>query len=184
SGIQNLAAAEGLVKEFTVELAKANPKATLDAGLLVQLIPTAVFAILIVSLGVGLIFEKRVFNWLKIPREKTASQLNLLEFRLPDFYIWIAMGAFLLTMVNFNVKALEVLGLNIAYVSAVLYFFQGLAILEVSLRSMKAGAFMRAGTYLILVGQLFPLVCAVGLIDYWVDFRKRLRNLRTATKKN
>lgn len=184
SGIHTLAAAEGLVKEFSDKLYEANPQLHLDAGLLVQLIPSSVFTILIVSLGNGLIFEKRVFNWLKIPREKTASQLNLLEFRLPDFFVWIAMGAFLLTMVNFNLKALEILGLNIVNVMTVLYFFQGLAILEVSLRALKAGAFLRAGVYIILVGQLLPLVSAIGLIDYWVDFRKRIHNLRTAPKKN
>jgi hypothetical protein len=113
-----------------------------------------------------------------------ASQLKLLEFRVPDFVIWIAMTAFLLTMENFNVKALEILGLNIVNVCTVLYFFQGLAIIEVSLRSFRAGALLRAVTYLLLVGQLFPAVSAIGLIDYWVDFRKRLKKMRLASGKN
>jgi hypothetical protein len=161
-----------------------NPGLQVDAGLLVQLIPSAVVIILVVALGVGLMFERRVFSWLNLPRERVASQLKLLEFRVPDFMIWIAMSAFLLTMENFNVKALEILGMNIVNVVTVLYFFQGLAILEVSLRSFKAGALLRAAIYLILVGQLFPLVSAVGLIDYWVDFRKRLRKMRLAPKSN
>jgi hypothetical protein len=184
-GVHNLAAAEALVKQFITDKVLAmNPGLQLDAGLLVQLIPSAVVTILVVALGVGLIFERRVFSWLNLPRERVASQLKLLEFRVPDFMIWVAMGAFLLTMENFNVKALEILGMNIVNVVTVLYFFQGLAILEVSLRSFKAGALVRAATYIILVGQLFPAVCAVGLIDYWVDFRKRLRKLRLAPKSN
>jgi hypothetical protein len=184
-GAHNLAAAETLVKQFITDNVLAmNPGLQLDAGLLVQLIPSAVVILLVVALGVGLIFERRVFSWLNLPRERVASQLKLLEFRIPDFVIWIAMIAFLLTMENFNVKALEILGMNIVNVVTFLYFFQGLAILEVSLRSFKAGALVRAAIYIILVGQLFPVVSAVGLIDYWVDFRKRLRNMRLASKGN
>jgi hypothetical protein len=184
SGVHNLAEAEALVKQFTDKLYEVNPDLQVDAGLLVQLIPSAVVIILVVALGIGLIFERRAFSWLKVPRERVASQLKLLEFRLPDFLIWVAMIAFLLTIENFHVKALEILGLNIVNVLTVLYFFQGLAILEVSLRSFKAGALLRAAIYIILVGQLFPVVSAIGLIDYWVDFRKRLRKLRLAPKSN
>src|SRR5690606_13411937 len=131
SGVHNLAEAEALVTQFTEKLHAVNPGLKIDASLLVQLIPSAVVTILIVALGIGLIFERRAFSWLKLPREKVASQLKLLEFRVPDFMIWVAMTAFLLTMENFNVKALEILGLNIVNVVTVLYFFQGLAILEV-----------------------------------------------------
>jgi hypothetical protein len=185
AGVHNLAAAKALVEQFINEkIVTMNPGLQLDAGLLVQLIPSAIVTILVVALGVGLMFEKRVFSWLDLPRERVASQLKLLEFRLPDFVIWVAMGAFLLTMENFNVKALEILGLNIVNVCTVLYFFQGLAIIEVSLRSFRAGALLRAVTYLLLVGQLFPAVCAIGLIDYWVDFRKRLKKMRLASGKN
>jgi hypothetical protein len=184
SGVHNLAEAETLVKQFTDKLYEVNPDLHLDAGLLVQLIPSAVVTILVVALGIGLIFERRAFSWSKLPRERVASQLKLLEFRLPDFLVWVAMAAFLLTMENFHVKALEILGLNIVNVLTVLYFFQGLAILEVSLRSFKAGALLRAAIYIILVGQLFPLVSAIGLIDYWVDFRKRLKKIRLAPKTN
>lgn len=184
-GVHDLAAAEALVKQFINDkIVAMNPGLQLDAGLLVQLIPSAIVTILVVALGVGLMFEKRVFSWLNLPRERVASQLKLLEFRVPDFVIWIAMIAFLLTMENFNVKALEILGLNIVNVCTVLYFFQGLAIIEVGLRSLKAGALLRAATYLLLVSQLFPAVSAIGLIDYWVDFRKRLRKMRLASGKN
>lgn len=184
-GVHNLAEAEALVKQFMTDKVFAlNPDLQVDAGLLVQLIPSAVVIILVVALGVGLMFERRVFSLLDLPRERVASQLKLLEFRVPDFVIWITMTAFLLTMENFNVKALEILGMNIVNVATVLYFFQGLAILEVSLRTFRAGALLRAAIYIILVGQLFPAVSAIGLIDYWVDFRKRLRKMRLAPKNN
>ncbi|MBK9324694.1 MAG: DUF2232 domain-containing protein [Bdellovibrionaceae bacterium] len=184
AGVYNLAGAEVLVKQFVDKLYKVNPSMQIEASLLVQLIPSAVVTVLIVALGVGLIFERRAFSWLKLPRENVASQLNLLEFRLPDFIIWVAMTAFLLTMENFNVKALEILGLNIVNVVTALYFFQGLAIMEVGFRTFRASALLRAAVYIILVGQLFPVVSAIGLIDYWVDFRKRFRKMRLASKSN
>lgn len=182
-GVHNLAAAEALLKQFTEKFYQVNPSFQVDASLLVQLIPSIVVTMLVVALGLGLIFERRAFSWLKLPRERVASQLKLLEFRLPDFVIWISLTAFLLTMENFNIKALEILAVNIVNVMTVLYFFQGLAILEVSLRSFRAGALTRAALYIILVGQLFPLVSAIGLIDYWVDFRRRLRKIRFSSKK-
>jgi len=184
AGVYNLAGAEVLVKQFVDKLYKVNPSMQIEASLLVLLIPSAVVTVLIVALGVGLIFERRAFSWLKLPRENVASQLNLLEFRLPDFIIWVAMTAFLLTMENFNVKALEILGLNIVNVVTALYFFQGLAIMEVGFRTFRASALLRAAVYIILVGQLFPVVSAIGLIDYWVDFRKRFRKMRLASKSN
>ena len=59
-------------------------------------------------------------------------------------------------------------------ISLVLYFFQGLAVLEVLLNALKAGMFTRVVVYFFLVGQLFFVLSAVGLIDYWADFRRRL----------
>ena len=56
-----------------------------------------------------------------------------------------------------------------------LYFFQGLAVLEVAFRIFRTGAFWRFVIYFFIVGQLFLLLSAVGLIDYWVDFRSRMR---------
>ncbi|ASD65333.1 hypothetical protein [Bdellovibrio bacteriovorus] len=92
------------------------------------------------------------------------------------------MTAFLLTMVSFGGKAIAILAVNILNVAIVLYFFQGLAVLEVFLNSMRAGLFIRVLTYIILVGQLLPILAVVGLIDYWVDFRARLRKMKTPSE--
>jgi hypothetical protein len=142
-----------------------------------QQVPSAIAIVLILALGVGLIFERRVFSWLNLPREKIASQLKLLEYRVPDFFIWVAMIAFLLTMVSFGGKAIAILAVNIVNVALVLYFFQGLAVLEVLLNSMRAGTFTRVLVYIILVGQLVLILSIVGLIDYWLDFRGRIRRM-------
>ncbi|MFS4458956.1 DUF2232 domain-containing protein [Bdellovibrio sp. HCB2-146] len=179
NGINTIAEVQGLVEKFTSKVQEMNPAVKLDPQVLLQQIPSAIVIILILALGLGLIFERRVFSWLNMPREKIASQLKLLEYRLPDYFIWVAMTAFLLTMVGFGGKAIAILAVNIVNVAIVLYFFQGLAVLEVFLNSMRAGVFTRVLTYIILVGQLMLVLSIVGLIDYWVDFRGRLRRLRS-----
>ena len=180
NGINTIAEVQGLVEKFTSKVQEMNPAVKLDPQVLLQQVPSAVVIVLILALGLGLIFERRVFSWLNMPREKIASQLKLLEYRLPDYFIWVAMTAFLLTMVGFGGKAIAILAVNIVNVAIVLYFFQGLAVLEVFLNSMRAGVFTRVLTYIILVGQLMLVLSIVGLIDYWVDFRGRLRRLKTA----
>lgn len=146
-----------------------------QADILAQQAPSAWVMMLALCLGTALIFEGRLFAWVGLPRERVASHLRLLEFRLPDPFIWVALTAFLVTMVDFGYPPLAIVGANVVNVCVVLYFFQGLAVMEVLLTALKAGAFLRALVYLIVVGQLFFLLSAVGLIDYWIDFRRRLR---------
>jgi len=177
NGINTYAEVQKLAEQFSQQVQQMNPAVKLDPAILVQQIPSAVVIILIVALGVGLIFERRVFSWLNLPREKIASQLKLLEYRVPDYVIWIAMTAFLLTMVSFGGKATAILAVNIVNVAIVLYFFQGLAVLEVFLNSIRAGVLTRVLTYIILVGQMLLLLSVIGLIDYWVDFRSRIRRM-------
>jgi hypothetical protein len=70
---------------------------------------------------------------------------------------------------------LLILGSNVFNVALILYFFQGLAVTEVFLLAMRAGLFFRLFTYFILIGQLFFVVSAIGVIDFWVDFRRRFK---------
>lgn len=180
NGINTYAEVLKLVETFTQRVTEMNPAVKLDPEVLAQQIPSAVVIVLLLALGVGFIFERRVFSWLNLPRERTASQLKLLEYRVPDYVIWVAMIAFLLTMVSFGGKAIAILAVNIVNVAIVLYFFQGLAVLEVFLNSMRAGVFTRFLMYIILVGQLLLVLSIIGLIDYWVDFRGRIKKMTTA----
>lgn len=175
SGVTTWEGFVGLIREKMELVLPVQSSLKPDAEILAQQAPSAWLILLVLCLGTALIFEGRLFAWLGLPRERVASRLRLLEFRLPDAMIWITLTAFLVTMVNFGSEPLAILGANIVNVAVVLYFFQGLSVLEVLLRSMRAGAFVRAAVYVILVGQLFFVLSAVGLIDYWIDFRARLR---------
>lgn len=179
NGINTYAEVLKLVETFSRRVSEMNPAVKLDPEILAQQIPSAIVIVLMLALGLGLIFERRVFSWLNLPHEKISSQLKLLEYRVPDYLIWVAMTAFLLTMVSFGGKAIAILAVNIVNVAIVLYFFQGLAVLEVFLNSIRAGAFTRVLTYIILVGQLLLVLSVIGMIDYWVDFRGRIRKMTT-----
>ncbi|MGZ3768423.1 MAG: DUF2232 domain-containing protein [Bdellovibrio sp.] len=180
NGINTYAEVQKLAEQFVLRVQEMNPAVKLEPSILVQQIPSAIVIVLMVALSLGLIFERRVFSWLNMPHEKIASQLKLLEYRVPEYFIWVAMTAFLLTMVGFGGKAIVILAANIVNVAIVLYFFQGLAVLEVFLNSIRAGVFTRILTYIILVGQMVLVLSIVGLIDYWVDFRGRIRRILTA----
>jgi len=179
NGISDYAGVEALFEQLSQRVQDMNPAVKFTSEILLQQAPSAIVILLVMALGMGLIFERRVFSWLNLPRERTASQLKLLEYRLPDYFIWIAMIAFLLTVVSFGGKAVAIVAVNILNVTIVLYFFQGLAVLEVFLNSLRAGMFTRVLTYIILVGQLLLLLSIVGLADYWVDFRRRLQKIKT-----
>lgn len=173
-GLDTIAELMKVAEKFVVNMKNVNPQVEVEAATLIQQIPSAIAVVLILALGFGLIFESRAFSLSNLPRVKVATQLKLLEYRVPEFFIWIAMTAFLLTMVSFGGRFTTILALNVMNVSVVLYFFQGLAVTETLLNTIKAGIFTRFLTYFLFVGQLFAVVSAIGLVDYWVDFRKRL----------
>jgi glucan phosphoethanolaminetransferase (alkaline phosphatase superfamily) len=107
-----------------------------------------------------------------------------LNFRVPDGFIWVGMISFLGSFLKLNNETASVVSMNLLNVMIGLYFFQGLAVLESALRTFRAGPFSRFILYFIFVFQLFFILSAVGFVDYWVDFRKRLDNLKLKMKKH
>jgi hypothetical protein len=106
------------------------------------------------------------------------QELGLLSFKLPDSYIWIAMFSFLLSFIDIGPKQVSMVATNIVNVMVVLYFFQGLAVIEAFFSALRFGPVMRLVSYLVILLQLFVVVAAIGLIDFWVEFRKRFIRVR------
>jgi len=157
------------------QIKEANPNFQIEASTLFSQLPSVIVVLLGLGLGIGLIFEKIAFSIAGLPRERIASQLHLLDFKVPDFFIWVALTSLLVSVLGAKVHWLGSLALNIVNVSALLYFFQGLAVVETFLRFARAGVLVRVIVYLILIGQMFTLVSLIGLIDFWVEFRQRLK---------
>jgi len=157
-----------------------------DYGVTVDVIlaqlPATLIVLNLTALAFALMLDRRIAVLFALPFEKVASQMRLLEFRVPDVMIWVTMLSFLLSFLSLKEVWVSTVATNFFWVMMGLYFFQGLAVLEVSLLVFRVGSFMRLLIYLLVVGQLFFLLSPVGVIDYWVDFRRRLKKWRLPEK--
>jgi hypothetical protein len=159
-----------------------NSAIKMDSAALIQQAPSAVVLLLMTSLGFALMLDRRTGLLMGLRFEKIATHLRVLEFKNPDFLIWVTMVSFLLSFVKMEPLMVGIVATNTFYIMMGLYFFQGLAVLEVTLLSFRVGSFLRFLVYFIVVGQLFFLLSAVGVIDYWVDFRARMKRMRPHEK--
>lgn len=150
----------------------------IDVDALVQMLPSILVLILMTSLGFALMFDRKVSALLGLQFERVATHMRLLEFRTPDAVIWLLMASFLFSFVKVSPPMVSVVASNVLNILMGIYFFQGLAVLEVFFLTFRVGNLMRFFVYFFVVGQLFFLLSAVGIIDYWVDFRARLKRQR------
>ena len=133
-------------------------------------------------LAFALMFGRRTAVLMGLRFERVAGEMRLLEFRVPDFLIWIAMFSFLLSFISVKPAWISTVSTNVFSVTMGFYFFQGLAVLEAAFLAFKVGNVTRFLTYLLVVGQLLFLLSVVGVIDYWVDFRRRIKRWRSSEK--
>lgn len=154
-----------------------NSLAKMDPEFLIGQAPSVLISLLILSLALALMFESSVTKLMKFPMEKVEN-LNLLSFKIPDGFIWLAMISFLFSFIDLGSKPLSITATNIVNVMVVLYFLQGLAVIETFFVALRFGFFIRFMTYVVFLIQLFFLVAAIGLIDFWVEFRKRFVRIR------
>lgn len=154
----------------------------IDPKTVLALAPSAIVLLMLTSLAFALMLDRRSGLMLGLKFERVAGQLRLLEFKLPDAFIWVTMFSFLFSFLKLQPTWIGIVGTNVFNIMMGVYFFQGLAVLEVSFLVFRAGNFTKFLVYFFVVGQLFLLLSAVGVIDYWIDFRARLRRMRTPEK--
>lgn len=147
----------------------------IDTQFLINQLPSMMAILILSSLAFALILDRRVAFLAGLRFERAASGIRLLEFRMPDFMIWVAMFSFLLSFLKIETPWVSVVALNIFNIMIAAYFFQGLAVLESAFAHYRVGFLIRLLIYVFVVGQLFFLLSVVGLVDYWVDFRRRMR---------
>ena len=150
-------------------------------GIVGQL-PSMLIVVHVMSLAFALMLDRRMAQLFGLRYEKIASEMKLLDFKVPDFFIWLTMFSFLFSFVKVGPGWTSVVSLNVFNVMMGIYFFQGLAVLEVGFLAFRIGSFVRLLIYVLVVGQLFFLLSLVGVIDYWVDFRRRLKKWRAKEK--
>jgi uncharacterized protein YybS (DUF2232 family) len=99
-------------------------------------------------------------------------KLPLACWEAPGWLVFVLIGAgFFLLVPN---QVVQMTGVNVLLVCALVYFFQGLAILAYSFRRFQVPWFFRWTVYmlLILLKPAMLLVILLGLIDLWLDFRQ------------
>lgn len=157
---------------------KAFPDSKLQAENLAVYIPGMFAASLLGSLALGFVFETKVARLFGLKRERVASSLRWLEFRLPDAVIWLTLFSALMTLDLFTGSValwLKTISVNWLIFAAVAFFIQGLTVTEFMMRFYRFGPFTRLITYLLIALQLAPFIAFAGFVDYWADFRRLVR---------
>jgi len=98
---------------------------------------------------------------------------ELIEWRLPFALVWILIGAAFLAFVATGFS--RMLGANFVLYVSILFFLQGMAIVQSAFRRYAVSTVLRGFFYLALFlwHQVVLVVTALGLFDMWVDFRTR-----------
>jgi len=139
--------------------------------------PSGFVVLMVVAVALLLLMEPRLKEWAGV--KNRASLQYLREFRLPDVFVWITILSMLGSFVQIDIKWLQVLSMNVLNICVLLYFFQGLAVVVHVFDWMKVSAFWKTLWLVLIVLQLFLIVSAVGIIDYWIDLRQRLKKKPT-----
>lgn len=97
---------------------------------------------------------------------------DLVRWATPDWLIWVLLstgfGLFI------PVDALSTIALDLFVCVAAVYFCQGLAIMAFYFKVLAMPPLARGLIYFVTIVQpvLAALVCAVGIFDLWIDFRR------------
>lgn len=105
--------------------------------------------------------------------EKVFPQEDLTAWQLPQELVWLFIGAVGLSYATQGFP--RMLGANVALLLSILYFFQGMAVVQSGFRHHLVGSLGRGFFYFALIfwSHLVIIVTGLGLFDLWVDFRKR-----------
>lgn len=170
-----------IVEPLQIAMSKAFPSTPLEDGALVKYLPGVFIASLFGALATSFALESKVTKMFRIQRERVASGLRWLEFRLPDAIIWLSLISMLALGLDIKNEMVKTISINFLIISAAAFLFQGIAVVEFMMRYYRFGLFMRTMTYILIILQLTPFVVLVGFVDYWADFRRRVRRkIKTA----
>jgi hypothetical protein len=181
-GVTDLARATEYFQEAVKPLVKGQMNQEVDYAALVLQMPSMLFIVLLLSLAIGFLMERRIRFWFRLTKRRSGKEyvykFDFLKFKVSDKLIWVALFSLLFSVLGEfgpNFKTLETVGSNLVNVFIVVYFFQGLAVLEHILIQIRAGVFLRTFSYFIFLGQLFLVLSIVGFLDFWFDFRGKIK---------
>ena len=164
-----------VVDPLMISLKQVLPEENFESKAVMMFMPGLLASALVSALAVSLVFEAQIFQAFQIKRERLASGLKWLEFRLPDMFIWLSLFSFLFSVVETPYKFLQVIAINFAVISIVSFFFQGISVFEFATRIFRFGRLTKLLLYLLIITWALPVITVLGFADYWVDFRRHMR---------
>ena len=105
---------------------------------------------------------------------------DLTTWKAPERLVWVLIAAG--GMLVIPVEGIIILGMNLLIITCTIYMFQGLAIAAFFFRKKQVSRMFRFFFYGLIIIQQYMLifVIALGLFDLWVDFRKRIKDVKSA----
>jgi uncharacterized protein YybS (DUF2232 family) len=143
-----------------------------EAGLLDMMVRLSP-ALVALSAGFGALLNLAMF-WRMGGRQRLGYPLfgDLARWSTPEWFIWVLLAAGFGMFVP--VPALAVAAMDAFVCVAAVYFCQGLAIMAFYFKTLAIPPWVRGLIYFVTIIQpvLAALVCAAGIFDLWVDFRR------------
>lgn len=101
---------------------------------------------------------------------------NFKYWRLPEKLIWLPIVAAIALIVGEGMVGSA--GLCLIIISALVYFFQGLAVFVHFIDKWKVPLYLKIAIYGILILQSYGLLLlsVIGIADVWIDFRRHRKN--------
>ncbi len=113
----------------------------------------------------------RVLILRRNPGSPLASQPTLAAWHAPDALVWGLIAT--LGLIALPNPATRMIGLNLAFVYALIYIVQGISILEYVFRKAKIPVIWRSFLHTIIIAMpVVVLIIPLGIVDIWADFRK------------
>ena len=136
--------------------------------IILRMAPGILAAVSLVVGWLNLLAARRIGR--RLGSRETGLPMNL--YRTPERLVWLLIvGGGLMALGD---GWLFWLGANLVLVLGVLYFFQGLAVVDYWLRRKNAPSLLRAAVYLMVALEIYiaAVLAAVGLFDMWLNLRR------------
>ncbi len=144
---------------------------TATAIQLPSIIGVAIIAFVFINVMMSARSSKSISKFLK--------KEHLKKVRLPERMVWLAIiaGAFYLYSISdYNTSiGVKTMGIFFFRTLAVVYFLQGLIIINLFFTSMLGGGLLSVLLFSVMVVFAYMFVAAIGFFDLWFDFRKYIK---------
>ena len=135
-----------------------------------MILPAILCCTVLITVLINLIFSQMLLTRLQ-PKRMLWRKYS--QWRLPDKLVWFLIAAGIILLIGKS--RLSQVALAIFFTTALLYFFQGLAVFIHMLAKWNVPVYVRILIYGILILQSYGLILLtfLGITDVWYNFRRK-----------